>query len=104
MTAAGFSGPGRRGRRGRRFRRRSTSSEMPSRRGSQPRFSIFSAAAGRGRTGLAGYCAAMSRPIISCTISPVERAPLSKVSMWRPLRNTDARSAKASTSCMRWVM
>ncbi len=32
------------------------------------------------------------------------RAPLSKVSMWRPLRNTEARSASASISCMRCEM
>ena len=55
-------------------------------------------------SGLGGYCASTSRPIISRTISASERAPLAKVSMWRPLRNTDNVSHSASTSCMRWEM
>ena len=40
------------------------------------------------RTGLGGNLCSMSRPIISRTMSFWLRAPLSKVSMCRPLRNT----------------
>ena len=46
---------------------------------------------GGSRAAWADNCVAMSRPIISWTISSSLRAPLAKVSMWRPLRNTEQR-------------
>ena len=51
-----------------------------------------------------GRRAVYSRPIISSTISSSLLVPLAKVSMCRPLRNTEQRSASALISCMRCEM
>ena len=63
------------------------------------------AGSGRGRlAGRGGNTLAMSRPIIMRITSALLRAPVGKVSIRRPLRNTEQVSARASISGMRCEM